>query len=169
MNTKLKKTSFKKGHIPWNKGKANPWAKNLPQQFKKGHPKPQNAHNWQKGHPIYNIERKGCFGKKEKHWNWQGGINLLTDQIRRCFQYRQWRSDVFTRDNFICQICGIRDGKIVADHIKAFSLILSENNVKTLEQALACEELWNINNGRTLCQNCHHKTENYGGRASQNK
>lgn len=33
--------------------------------------------------------------------------------------------------------------------------IQEENNIKTLEDAENCEELWNINNGRTLCRNCH--------------
>lgn len=28
---------------------------------------------------------------------------------------------------------------------------------KTLEDAENCEELWNINNGRTLCKSCHIK------------
>src|SRR3990167_1127604 len=39
----------------------------------------------------------------EKNHNWQGGITALQKQIRRCFLYRQWRSDVFTRDDFTCQ------------------------------------------------------------------
>ena len=31
-----------------------------------------------------------------------------------------------------------------------------------LEQALNYEELWNINNGETLCENCHKETDTYG-------
>lgn len=50
---------------------------------------------------------------------------------------------------------------------KAFSLILEENKIKTLEEAFLCEELWNINIGRTLCQKCHEKTENYGGKSNK--
>ena len=108
----------------------------------------------------YNLN--SAFQKGKKHPNWKGGITSLTRLVRRSFQYRQWRSDIFTRDDFTCQICGERGGKIVADHIKAFNLIWEENNIKTFEESLNCEELWNINNGRTLCKNCHGKTENYG-------
>ena len=90
-------------------------------------------------------------------------ITPLNKQLRECFQYRQWRSDVFTKNDFTCQICGIRGGKIVADHIKPFSLILAENNIKTFEEGLECEELWNINNGRTLCEKCHWDTDTFGG------
>jgi len=30
--------------------------------------------------------------------------------------------------------------------------------VSVLEQALNCDKLWDINNGRTLCRKCHKKT-----------
>lgn len=41
----------------WNKGKPAPWAKHLPQQFKKGEPKPKNAY---------------VFPKDELHPQWKG-------------------------------------------------------------------------------------------------
>jgi len=98
----------------------------------------------------------------ERHYRWKGGITPLRNIIRKCFKYRQWRSDVFTRDDFTCTLCGTKGKKLCADHYpKSFSNIFDENNTKTLEQALDCEEFWNINNGRTLCEDCHKKTENY--------
>lgn len=99
----------------------------------------------------------------EKSHLWKGGINTLKISIRGCFKYRMWRSDVFTRDNFTCTICGKRGYGLNADHIKPFSSILYNNKIKTIEEAEVCEELWNINNGRTLCVECHRKTETYGG------
>jgi hypothetical protein len=92
------------------------------------------------------------------------GLSNLTRQTINLFEYRQWRSDVFTRDNFKCQICG-SNKKIQAHHIKSRSLIVKENNLKTIEDVISCEELWNINNGQTLCDICHRKTDNYGFRA----
>ncbi len=98
----------------------------------------------------------------EKSYLWEGGITPLINQIRNCFEYRQWRSDIFTRDGYICQLCGQRGNKLHADHYpKSFSEIFDGNKPKTLEEALNCEEFWDINNGRTLCFNCHKKTENY--------
>lgn len=35
------------------------------------------------------------------------------------------------------------------------------NYGKNNEDALMCEEFWNLNNGRTLCKNCHKLTDNY--------
>ena len=94
----------------------------------------------------------------EKHWNWKGGISLLRKRIRGLFKYRQWRSDIFTRDNFTCVLCGKSKCYVEADHYpKLFSEIIKDNNIKTIEEASDCEEFWNINNGRTLCKDCHKK------------
>lgn len=38
--------------------------------------------------------------------------------------------------------------------------ILVLNDIKTVEQARECSELWNINNGETLCEQCHDLTKN---------
>jgi len=97
--------------------------------------------------------------------NWKGGITSLVKLIRRCFKYRQWVSDIFTRDDYTCQECGVKGGTIHADHFpKTFSNIFHENNIKSLEEALNCEEFWNINNGRTLCKPCHMKTDTWGAK-----
>ena len=115
------------------------------------------------------ISKNNARLSGENHWNWKGGDRAFKILIRECYKYRQWRSDIFTRDLFTCQWCGANGGhgkaiRLVADHIKAFSLIILENNILSLEEAEACEELWNINNGRTLCAPCHSKTENFGGK-----
>lgn len=101
---------------------------------------------------------------KEKHSQWKGGITPLYQQIRHHIKARQFTSDCFQRDDYTCQDCGIRGGKLCCHHIKHFSWIIEEYNIKTLEQAVDCEELWNINNGMTLCVDCHifkHKQDGY--------
>lgn len=116
-----------------------------------------NGRYWKGKSPSREIRKKLSNSLKgEKCYRWRGGITSLYHKIRTCFEHRQWRSDVFTRDNFTCQECGDnRGGNLAAHHIKEFSKILEEHQIKTLEQAIACEELWNINNGRTLCKTCH--------------
>ena len=42
---------------------------------------------------------------------------------------------------------------------KGIPLIFEEYKIKSLEEALNCEEFWNINNGRTLCRKCHNLTK----------
>ena len=108
-------------------------------------------------------EKSPMFGRTgKKNHNWKGGITSLTRLIRHHFKYRQWRSDVFTRDDFTCVLCGKRGNYLEADHFpKLFSSIFHENNIKTIEHALECEEFWNINNGRTLCRICHNKNKQW--------
>lgn len=102
------------------------------------------------------------WNDKEKSYLWKGGITPLRKRIRCSFKFRQWRSDVFTRDNFTCQKCGKRGIELHPYHLKTFSLILDENKIKSFEEAMKCEELWNINNGITLCIDCHHLTGTWG-------
>jgi len=108
------------------------------------------------------TKRKISDAKKGKNWNWKGGytkrFNDLKEIIRRCFEYRQWRSDVFHRDGFICQNCGNnKGGNLETHHIKSLYDIIRQYDIKNLENAIKCEELWDINNGLTLCNKCHLK------------
>jgi len=95
-------------------------------------------------------------------------ITPFHEAIRKSFEYRQWRKKIFERDNYTCQLCYQWGGKIIAHHIKAFSKILRENKIETFKQAINCKELWNINNGVTLCEECHEITDNYGYKARNN-
>lgn len=112
------------------------------------------------------ISRKGKrrnnpFG--EKAYNWKGGRTELVKCLQATYRYKQWRMDVFSRDKFTCQYCGYdKGGTIEAHHIRQLSLILFENRITTTEEAMGCKELWDINNGVTLCRDCHKKTDNYG-------
>jgi len=136
-----------KGQVPWNKGK-----KNVQRHSKETREKMSKSHLGKKW-KIKNILK--ISGSNS--YLWKGGLTQLDKQIRHCYKYRQWRSDVFTRDDFTCQECNRKGIYLEAHHIKMFSKIIKENNIKTLEEALNCEELWNINNGKTLCLDCHNK------------
>lgn len=86
---------------------------------------------------------------------WKGGISSLERLIRNSFRYRLWYSDIFKRDNFTCQKYKIRGGDLSAHHIKNFAQILKENNIKTFQEAMNCEELWDIDNGITFSKKAH--------------
>jgi len=101
----------------------------------------------------------------EKNASWRGGVTPLRNQIRLSYKTRHWRKAVFQRDNFICQHCHQNGVSLQADHYpKTFSEILEEYHIMTLDDAYACAEMWDIGNGRTLCRDCHRKTETWGGR-----
>jgi len=82
-----------------------------------------------------------CRG--EKHRWWKGGITSTNEAIRKSLEYKLWRKAVFERDNFTCIWCGTKDKTIQADHIQEFSIYP--------------ELRFAIDNGRTLCKNCHIK------------
>lgn len=86
-------------------------------------------------------------------------------QLRDCYLYDEWRLKVFERDNFKCVQCGKKD--IEGHHIKAFSTIIRENKIKTFEEGENFEMLWDINNGMTLCKQCHKETDNYAAKATK--
>lgn len=108
---------------------------------------------------------KNCLRENAAHW--MGGLTSLYQRIRYCSRYKQWRTTVYQRDNYTCQICGQLGGKLHADHIYPFSLIVKdlEKIYTTYEKIVACELLWMLNNGRTLCVSCHKKTDTYLGKA----
>lgn len=151
---------FKKGNIPWNKGKkglqehTDEWKRKISERVKgEKHPMYGKHHTEETREKM--IKSHIGLQKRENHPNWKGGITPLTKRIRRSFEYRQWRSDVFTRDDFTCQECNRRSGYLHAHHKKPFALIFELNDITTFEQAQNCAELWNINNGITYCRECH--------------
>lgn len=159
----IKPRGFQKGN---KLGVSNKGRKNKPNQgFQKGnklfqHPKSIST-RFKKGRVATPEERAKQVNslRGEKHYLWNGGSELKA-RIRGSYKYRQWRCDVFQRDNYTCQSCGARGCYLEADHNpKMFSEIIREYTIRSLEEADACEELWNINNGRTLCRPCHDKTK----------
>lgn len=69
-------------------------------------------------------------------------------RLRTSKAYAKWRVKVFERDGYTCQDCGTKGGTLNADHIFPFAHFP--------ELRLAVE------NGRTLCEDCHKKTPSFG-------
>ena len=135
---------------------------------RKGKPSGALDKNWNLSKPKKYPTRKGAIHK----W-WKGGRTALTPQIKSSAEYSFWRMSIFRRDFFTCQICGAKNKvgeKYVfhADHIYPFSKILDDYNITTLEEAISCEKLWDISNGRTLCKDCHKKTPTWGMNSLKN-
>lgn len=108
-----------------------------------------------KGKPRLN--QRGALSR----W-WKGGRTALKLQIKNLLQYKEWRLTCYERDDYRCNSCGKKGGKLECHHIKAFSKILDEYRISSIEEAINCSELWDLNNGATLCRECHGKTPNYG-------
>lgn len=112
-------------------------------QFKKGQT------SWNTG--IHMPQIQG-----DKHPNWKGGKGNENQILRKCLEYKLWRKAVYERDGFTCQECGDdKGGNLEAHHIKPFSLYP--------------ELRFAIDNGLTLCKECHKKTDNYAGKGLKRK
>lgn len=59
---------------------------------------------------------------------------------RSSLKYKIWRAEVFNRDGFRCRMCG-GNGKLHAHHLKMW--------------AFFPELRFDVDNGLTLCENCH--------------
>lgn len=84
--------------------------------------------------------------------------------IRVLPEYKKWRQMVFARDNFICRNCSTRGGTLNVDHVLPLSVVMRKHDIDSVTKALRCTELWDTDNGRTLCVDCHKKTKTYGGK-----
>ena len=137
---------FKKGFIPYNKGKKR--LDMVGNTFRNG-----KYHSENTKIKMYNSSRKG-----ESSPFWRGGTTKESLAARSSFKYRLWRKAVFERDNYTCQECKRKEevsGKLNAHHIKAFSIY------KELRLMLS--------NGITLCEECHRKTDTYLWKSSSTK
>ena len=68
-------------------------------------------------------------------------INVDIDRNRSSKIYVDWRNRIFERDKYTCSICGLSGVKVNAHHIKRWC-----SNI---------EDRYKLNNGTTLCLNCH--------------
>lgn len=84
---------------------------------------------------------------------WKGGVTPENLKIRHSREYTVWRVAVMVRDDYTCQSCGVRGGKLQVDHIKPFAFY------PKLRLA--------IDNGRTLCVDCHRQTDTWGYRSNR--
>jgi hypothetical protein len=104
-----------------------------------------------KGHIVTKETRKkiGRANKGkiagDKHPCWKGGITSQNKIIRHSPEFEEWRKMVFKRDDYTCQECDKRgNGELHAHHIKSF--------------ARYPELRFEVDNGLTLCEDCHRKT-----------
>lgn len=73
--------------------------------------------------------------------HWKDGAAVKQYGIRKSWQYSQWRNEVFERDDYRCQKCRKRGGRLHAHHLYEFS---KYEHLRFL-----------IDNGHTLCKSCH--------------
>lgn len=94
--------------------------------------------------PMCSLEEQSIRMRGDGAHFWKGGINGENDTLRHRREYKEWRTAVYERDDYTCQCCGEKGGKLNAHHINRFSEFP--------------ELRYDIKNGITLCINCHDST-----------
>lgn len=104
-----------------------------------------------KSNNIFNGNTKSCgcyrrllpkINSGPKHHCYDHSISEEERLIRfkRPSQTKAWRADIYKRDRYTCQLCGF-NSNLRAHHLNGFNW--------------AIDERYDINNGITLCEECH--------------
>lgn len=92
------------------------------------------------------------------HPNWNQNITKEERLTGRFYpEYREWRRLVYERDSYTCQACGDdKGGNLIAHHLEGYA---NNKKLRTI-----------LNNGITLCENCHKNFHHqYGNRDNTEK
>lgn len=71
-----------------------------------------------------------------------GGSESEMNQLRKTDEWKGWRTSVYERDDYTCVLCGQKGGRLHPHHIK--------------KKSLYPELVFDVTNGVTLCEECHH-------------
>ena len=103
---------------------------------------------------IHGLAAKGCVSLYtvggKPYFKIEGWEYAQPDAGRKTSEYKAWRKAVFERDNYTCQICGKRGGKLNAHHIERYRKCV--------------ERRTDLTNGITLCDVCHKKIHHLEGK-----
>lgn len=137
--------------------------------------KGENSTNWRGGISVkYCVNCNGktgdyksilcrkCF-RGELSPSWKGGVSSVQSLVRNMPENKQWVKQCMYRDGYKCLECNVVSNgtNLQVHHKKQFALILKENEIDSIEKARLCEELWDNDNGMTICRECHKKTESF--------
>lgn len=106
------------------------------------------------------LKVEKCKNRSGKnHPNWKGGVYSTSEKIRRSTKYKKWRNMVLIRDNYTCKKCEIRNvstlngTKTLSYNSKMTNKILIAHHLLAFKTNKKLR--LNIDNGITLCTDCH--------------
>lgn len=100
-------------------------------------------------------------------YSWKGGKTEVSSLIRSIASYKKWILSIYKRDNYQCILC--KNSTLRCHHIKSLSNIVEDNKISNIEEAKKCKELWDIDNGITLCEYHHNLFHSIYGKGNNNE
>lgn len=126
------------------------------------------ARSSRKGRLCRPCQLAGYRGAGNPNWRGRAAVMVLVRQ----WTHNVWRMQVFQRDAFQCVECGDRSGKnLQAHHVVPLAGIVASkrrdwqppldtaaSRLAFVQRLLADPDITSVNNGATLCGNCHRAT-----------
>jgi hypothetical protein len=116
---------------------------------------------------YYSNKCSNCYDRNGKNNPNYKGIYEISITVRT-WSKKYWRPKILERDNFICKECGETNINLLeAHHINHLSNLI-KNKIKTYnnesldkfelsQKIILDKDIQSIENGITLCKNCHRK------------
>jgi 5-methylcytosine-specific restriction endonuclease McrA len=108
--------------------------------------KPSELKKYKLHYCSYKCLYKDGFTDKHKENISKANYKGAPKNQRPRNQLREWRKKIYERDNYTCQICNDRSKR-------GHPVILNAHHIKSFAEYP--EERYDINNGMTLCRDCH--------------
>lgn len=90
------------------------------------------------------------------HYNYNPNLTQGDRINRRSLpQYSRWRTKIYVRDEYTCKTCGLKKRNLNAHHLDGWNW--------------ATNKRFDLNNGITLCEQCHKEFHNIYGRGNNTK
>jgi 5-methylcytosine-specific restriction endonuclease McrA len=100
------------------------------------------------------VAERSAKRRGENAYNWNGGSTRLNVMVRQLHENRKWINAVKARDGQ-CLRCG-STANLEAHHIIELADLIEKHGIKTADEARETPELWDLENGETLCRPCHY-------------
>lgn len=111
-----------------------------------------------KSYPHLAIAR-GTKISGENAYNWKGGAAKLNTSIRQMTENRRWMDAVKFRDKK-CVQCASTE-RLQSHHIIPLASLIAAHEITSREDARRIAHiLWDLQNGKTLCEPCHYAEHN---------
>jgi 5-methylcytosine-specific restriction endonuclease McrA len=146
----IERMGYQPGHAPFNDwSHANEAIKNDPNVRARWIESKMGQVPWNKGLTVEEYSKK--LPRGPSHGNWLGGDGGVRDTQA----FKNFRRDILKRDHWTCQIC--RD----CNHKgRGSRIILHVDHIEPI--CFTSERALDPTNARTLCFECHKRTETYG-------
>lgn len=103
----------------------------------------------------------GRTGENSPSWKGEDCISPLKNRVRDSAKFIKYRDDCFKRDNYTCRYSGEKGIRLNMHHIEPEAQIWDRNNITTYDEAMECEELWDLNKVITLAEKNHLQNDKY--------